>query len=434
MVPRGRQRYGHLRILLLATRDPDGPRLGRVQVLRTVIRCLVELGHEVKVVVIGKARVADEKRDVPVKCIRPLNAMEMLGNVISRVILGSASLNECVCASSRTQATLREICANWSPDVVYADMIRMAPIADCLEHPWILDLDDLLSERYTQFSRQKTVGSNEFGYLSRQLPKFLIRILGALARPVFRFESRRLETRELHWAKKANTVALVSFVEALRMEEKSGRPVTSLPMSVRIPESLKRAPDSRRILCLGSLEYAPNIEAMRFLKAEVLPRLKVEKLDLRFHLVGNCPDSLRDELEDDQIVIKGYVDDLEEEFSFASLLFAPIQSGTGVRVKIVDAMARALPVLSTDVGYGPLGVEDHKGGLVANKLDDMIEQLRWSHANPNALAAIGERGRLEHAMNYADDVILQRWQDVMQPFIQPEAIEPMQDTCGGFRE
>jgi glycosyltransferase involved in cell wall biosynthesis len=128
--------------------------------------------------------------------------------------------------------------------------------------------------------------------------------------------------------------------------------------------------EARLLLFVGSA--APhNVEAVRFLQREVLPRL-----DARVHLlvVGDCGPATREEpASAGRVHRPGYSDDLSAFFAAADLAVNPVITGSGSNLKMAEYLATGLPVLTTRVGLR--GFEDHAEGVIVARREDFAAAI-----------------------------------------------------------
>ena len=282
-----------MRILAIFTRNPYAENSGRKSVLRTTVDCLVELGFDIDLAIFDNDR-SPVPKSVRAIWLQPIGAARTLLNVIKYGLLGDYSLNECVYFSPRERDHLKALVRQGNHDLVVADMIRTAPLADALCLPTILDLDDLLSERYCQYLASNNELHSAFGYYAARVPRWMLRSMTSLARPILRWESRRLRERELYWARRVQVVSLVSRVEAERLALVAERRVFSLPMALQFPGKVwtSETPRHREAIFVGGMDYQPNIDAVAWYKREVQPHTNVT-----LHVVGACTAEIRNQLE-----------------------------------------------------------------------------------------------------------------------------------------
>jgi len=108
----------------------------------------------------------------------------------------------------------------------------------------------------------------------------------------------------------------------------------------------------------GTLRYPPNADAAGYLAGEVGPVLRTLVPDVRIRLVGRGTEALSGLDDPPRLTMVGQVEDIEAELAGADVIVVPLRFGSGTRLKILEAFAHRLPVVSTTLGAEGLGVED----------------------------------------------------------------------------
>lgn len=407
-----------MRILVVASRDPGGRQSGRKSVLTTIVAALRTLGHDV--VVVAVARELDDRRPavyegVPVLRLPPPGPARIAANVAGRVALGRLSLNEALYDSPALGRRLREIAAERGCELVVADTIRTAALAARTGLPVVADLDDLLSVRYAGWAESGSGTTAILGYYGDGLPVWARRVGAALAGRLLRIEVRLARRRELAIARSAAAVSLVSPAEAARLAGRAGVEVATLPMAVPVPEppADPSAAPAGSALFVGGLDYAPNLEGLRWLVREAAAPLEQRVPGFRLDVVGHCPDAARAELQHPLLALRGYVDDLAAELRGHRMLVAPILSGTGVKTKVVEAMAAGLPVVTTPAGVTGLEVQDGVHCHVASDPDDFAERVARLAGGPEGAARMGAAGRELAVGRHSLAAVAEGWRELL---------------------
>jgi polysaccharide biosynthesis protein PslH len=164
---------------------------------------------------------------------------------------------------------------------------------------------------------------------------------------------RRLERFERAVIRGSARTLAVSYHDANQLEALAGRPVHVVPSGIdleRYPFAEPTHDEPSNLLFLGKLDYRPNAEALRWLVAQVLPRLP----GVRLFAVGADPPRwlVTAGQHDDRIAVTGAVADERPYLRRAALLLLPLEVAAGSRLKALVAMASGVPVVST-----PLGME-----------------------------------------------------------------------------
>jgi glycosyltransferase involved in cell wall biosynthesis len=149
------------------------------------------------------------------------------------------------------------------------------------------------------------------------------------------------------------------------------------------------------ILFLGSFRHLPNQEALQWFVGGVLPLILAEEPTARFVVIGSDPPPQHALHPTESIDLIGFVDDIREPLARYAVFVCPILSGSGVRVKLLEAFAAGIPVVSTRLGAEGLADKD---GEICALADDpgsfgrhVLELLRDSEK----AAALAARAREE---------------------------------------
>jgi glycosyltransferase involved in cell wall biosynthesis len=397
------------KVALFLTRSPGPPMTGRKAVIRTAIAALQAEGHAVDLIVAAKPDAAFRHAGQVMWLGTPRKA-RMLFNAACSMAGGARSLNEALFHSRALLAKVRPLRGAY--DFAIADTIRMAPYAAALGVPWHLDMDDLFSARYEKFAAGGSLSAEVvLGYFRDSAPGLARVIPQGLMRRVLLAEAVRIRQRELYWARQANTVSLVSPEEAERFSCDLGRPVLSLPMSVAASDE-KWVPNSAPVF-VGPLDYKPNLDALDYYQREVFPALEAAGAPSLLHHVGNSPEPLRRRFREQVVRFEGYVADLAARLREAACFVAPIVSGTGIKTKVLEAMAAGVPVVTTAEGVAGLQVMHGRDCFVCRGPADFADAFR-ALADRALAAEIGQNAQRYVAANFSLAVLRRRWAAVVR--------------------
>jgi len=162
---------------------------------------------------------------------------------------------------------------------------------------------------------------------------------------------------------------------------------------------LRRAPRpaaSTEILTLGALRYWPNLDGIRWLARDVLPLVRRDVSSASLTIVGSRPSRDLTALARRQPVVvrvTGHVPDVTPYFERAAVVAVPVRAGSGMRVRILEAFARGVPVVTTTVGLEGIDAEPGRDVLVADTAGEMADAVVRVLRDPALAADLAMRGR-----------------------------------------
>ncbi len=192
-----------------------------------------------------------------------------------------------------------------------------------------------------------------------------------------------------------------------------------IPIAVDTRElpPVQRAPGSREIVTLGTLHYPPNADGIRWFAREVFPLVQDMVPDATLTIIGkNPPADLRALAEQFPGVIKitGYVPDLTPYLEKAVLMVVPVRAGGGMRVRILEAFSRAMPVVTTTVGLEGIEAIQDQDVLIADDPESFAAEVTRVIMDPILQDTLAHNGRQLAERRYDWQVVLQSLDQVYQ--------------------
>jgi hypothetical protein len=187
-----------------------------------------------------------------------------------------------------------------------------------------------------------------------------------------------------------NPAEMKRFVHAADVRSSLLPNVVPLPA----PQRPRPAPVPGRILMIGYFEHPPNEEGLRWFAAQVLPALRARFGDgVHLRAVGKHADALATTLPTG-VELAGYVPTLAQEYDAASLVVAPVLSGGGTQIKVLEALAHERPLVASAFAHSGFADElaDREHLAVADDAAAWIERCAQALADPAPLQAAARRG------------------------------------------
>ena len=230
--------------------------------------------------------------------------------------------------------------------------------------------------------------------------KITHRLAAERDQPGLRASVRRLALRvdRRRWAalEKRISAKRLSFVcSELDQERLGGRPCIVPNAAPHVPEGFVRRPDPHRavLLFVGSLTYEPNLDAVEFAATQILPLVQREIPHAVLRVVGRgTHPRLGSVATIDGVELVGEVERVAPELERATVSLVPLRFGGGTRIKILEALAHEVPVVSTTIGAEGLAVTDGGQCLIADTASTLAAacvRLIRSPAEGRQLAARG---------------------------------------------
>lgn len=177
------------------------------------------------------------------------------------------------------------------------------------------------------------------------------------------------------------------------------------------------ATDHPSLFHLGSMNWSPNVEGIEWFLDEVWPEILVAHPELTFTLAGHeIPERIRNRKEKNVIVV-GAVPDANEFMMDHDIMVVPLLSGSGIRIKIVEAMALGRVVITTSIGAEGLDVQDGKHLFIANTPEEFVSVVNKCVQMPDLCSIISENAQHYISVNHNNAVIAQRIIDFYQKVI-----------------
>jgi len=189
-------------------------------------------------------------------------------------------------------------------------------------------------------------------------------------------------------------------------------PITVVPIAVDTHklQPTDRELGSKNILTLGTLHYPPNADGIRWFVQEVFPQVLEREPQASLTIVGKNPpaDFLHmAEQYPQRIEVTGYVPDLDPYMQQAALMVVAVRAGGGMRVRILEAFARGMPVVTTTVGLEGIQGRPGEDVLVADTPEAFSRQVLCLLENPGLQASLALNGRRLAEQKYDWHVILE---------------------------
>lgn len=278
-------------------------------------------------------------------------------------------------ASDAMRDAVTRRCHDVQPDVVLFQFPFVAQYIDAVPRgiPTLMDVQDAcIVSRYREWRR------------AARLREQLRTGLGWLA--WFRHEVRM-------YGRASGLLALSETDEGVLKAFVPDVPTWLSPVATDLPDLRRERPVPGRVAFVGNFGHAPNRDALAWLLDDLWDRIRTAQPQAELHVAGpGCPPSTP-ALEARGVHMLGFVDDVESYLAEAAVSIVPYRFGGGVKIKALEALARAVPVVATTVGAEGLHLVDREHARVVDGTDLFAAAVVDVLRDPMAADAMARRGR-----------------------------------------
>ncbi len=163
--------------------------------------------------------------------------------------------------------------------------------------------------------------------------------------------------------------------------------------------------DRNGIVFIGGFQHTPNVDAALYFVKDILPHVRARLGNVKFYVIGSRPTEAILSLASENIIVTGYVSDLEPYFKRCRVSVAPIRYGAGIKCKILTSLSHGVPVVATSLACEGMGLEHGNEVLIADEPEDFAEELEalyshrelWQRISKNGLDAMQRQYSFEAA-------------------------------------
>lgn len=314
--------------------------------------------------------------------------------------------------SAQMRATIEKLVATEKVDVIHADQLSMAQFAlppkNVARKDWPALVFDDHNAVWTILAR-----------MVQNVPWFI--------RPVVALEAHRIKQYEAMLVKEFDHTLVVTDIDKNALDQaireshtevsSLDKKITMIPIAVNTAQLLPvaREPGSQNILTLGTLHYPPNADGIRWFLNEVFPQVRAQVPDATLTIIGKNPPQdfqLAAAQQPGIVNVTGYVPELDPYMEKAAVMVVPVRAGGGMRVRILEAFARAMPVVTTTVGLEGISATLGRDVLVQDTEKDFANAVIQLLRDPQRQTEIAENGRKFVEGHYDWQVVLGKMNEV----------------------
>jgi len=198
-------------------------------------------------------------------------------------------------------------------------------------------------------------------------------------------------------------------------------PHVTVPWCMEVPNE-HRKPEKKDIYNLvfvGSMYWEPNRDAILWFVKEIFPFLREKVKKVRLLIVGSYPSMEIQRLNNNEdIIVKGFVPDIIKVWLETDIFIAPIRLGSGVNVKVIEAMSYGIPTVTTAKGAEGLNAIAGEHFLMTNTPDEFLDSVQYLIENIEVRESLGLKSR-EYVLKYHEiDKVMDLFEKVLTDVIR----------------
>ncbi len=244
--------------------------------------------------------------------------------------------------------------AEINPDHIFCQLIRVTEYVKDLNIPKTLDYQDVFSKGAERMSSKASF----------------------LMKPMLKMEAKRVEKYESDIFSYFNNKIIISEPDREAINHPENKKIIVVPNGVDadffFPYSLPKEYD---ILFTGNMAYSPNINSVEYLAHYILPELQKTIPGIKILIAGASPDKKVQKLASDNIIVTGWVENIRDCYAKSRIFVAPMQIGTGLQNKLLEAMAMKLPCVTSGLANNALNAVEDKEILIGYSPEDYAAKI-----------------------------------------------------------
>jgi len=263
-------------------------------------------------------------------------------------------------------------------DLIHAEAFYVMP------HIPKTDIPTILVEQTIEFMVYKH-------YVETEVPLYL--------KPFYMLDVIKLKFWEKHFWKKADQLVAVSEDDKRVMQKLIGKvDVDIIPNGVDAKfyeaKRVKKKSPPRVMYGVTNFEWLQNVEAVDLLISKVWPHIRSKTKDAKLWIVGRkIPQNILDLAKREDVEVTESIEDARDAYKASTVMVTPIKGSGGTRLKILEALAAGLPVVSTSIGVAGLDLKNGKEALIDDSMEGLAKQAVKLLKDKKLADTIGKAGK-----------------------------------------
>jgi glycosyltransferase involved in cell wall biosynthesis len=387
-----------MKILILCNKSPWPKREGGPIAMHAMISGLIQAGHSVKVLAANTNKYTVDPDTIPAD-FREKTQIELIDIDLSVTILGALynffsgkSYHVTRFHTKAFEHKIIEVLRKETFDIIQLEMLQMASYLDVLRKyskaPVVLRAHNIEHKIWQRIAENCPNPLKRFylNHLYQSLRRFEIGILN-----------------------KMDGIIAITPVDARNLDRLShSTNIISVPFGINL-ESLSITPvqpEEASLFHIGTMNWYPNEEGIKWMIDEVWPAVTKKLPGIELHLAGRYMPEWLLKLSVPHITVDGEVPDVWEYMQRFSIMVVPLFSGSGIRIKIVEAMAAGKAIITTAIGAEGINYENGQHLLIAKDPKSFVDAIVKLYNDKTLRDTLGKNARMLIAKEHDNNKLM----------------------------
>ena len=389
-----------MKILMLCNKSPWPKREGGPIAMHAMISGLLQAGHSVKVLAANTNKYkidpetipADFKQNTQIEFVDIDLSLSVSGAIYN--FLAGKSYHVSRFYTKAFAQKITEVLENESFDIIQLEMLQMATYLDVIRK----------HSKAPVVLRAHNIEHKIWQRIAENCPNPFKRIyLNHLYKSLKRFEISILN--------KIDGIVAITPVDARNFDRLShSTNIISIPFGINLNTMKENPiqPAEPSLFHIGTMNWFPNEEGIKWLMSAVWPQVSQLLPDIELHLAGRYMPEWMLKFSVPRVTIDGEVPDVWEYMQRFSIMVVPLFSGSGIRIKIVEAMAAGKAIITTAIGAEGINYENGQHLIIAKDARSFRDAIVKLCNNPTLCDSLGKNAQMLIAKEHDNNKLMEK--------------------------
>jgi len=389
-----------MNIFQICNKSPYPPTEGGPIAMNTIALGLNKAGHRVKILTMNTPKYSIQKEKIPEEYIKKFDFESVFINTSIQAhkaflnIFSSKSYIAERFISTDFEKKIIQILQEYKFDIIQLESIYVAPYINTIR----------------KYSNAKIIirAHNIEHYIWERIANNCSNIF---KKWYLNHLARTLKKIELTVLSKADGIAAITPFDATYFKNAGiSKPILFVPAGINsnaIPE-IKKQRDFPGIFHLGSMDWIPNQDGIKWFLEHIWKEVIKEFPDLKIEIAGRKMPEWLQKYQTKGVTILGEIDDALFFYLSKTIMIVPLLAGSGMRIKILEGMACGNTIISTTIGAEGIQITPEKNILIADSPREFVYQIKKCITNPDICNNIGSEAKKLIEEEYNNDIIIQK--------------------------